>query len=64
MERDAYPIDLAAHRRRFGAAVDAVMPPGMRSLNGRRLISTGFIKGIPARFWEVDAPFDEDDEEA
>jgi hypothetical protein len=64
MERDGYPIDLAAHRRRFGAAVDAVMPPGMRSLNGRRLISTGFIKGIPARFWEVDEPFDEDDEES
>ena len=60
---DAYPIDFAAHRRRF-SDVDAVMPPDMRQLSGRRLVSTGLIEGIPARFWDVDEPFDEDGEDS
>jgi len=64
LAHDGYPIDLAAYRRRFGQDVDAAMPPDMRHLSGRRLISTGFIEGIPARFWEAEEAFDEDDEDA
>jgi hypothetical protein len=64
VEEDAYPIDFAAHRQRFGPAVDAVMPPSMRYLSGRRLSNMDFVDGIPTRFWDVDEPFDEEDDEA
>jgi hypothetical protein len=64
LEEDADPIDFAAHRARFGGEVDAVMPPGMRYLNGRRVIDMDFVDGIPVRFWDVDEPFDDDDEDA
>ena len=59
-----WPIDFAAHRQRFGPAVDAVMPPSMRYLSGRRLSNMDFVDGIPTRFWDVDEPFDEEDDEA
>jgi hypothetical protein len=60
--RDTYPIDFAPHRRRFGPEVDAVMPPGMRHLSGRRLPGIDCPEGIPARFWALDEAFDEDDD--
>ena len=59
----AEPIDFAAHAVRFGEEVDAVMPPGMRYLTGRRLTDMDFVDGIPTRFWEEDEPFDEEEEE-
>jgi hypothetical protein len=64
VEEDAEPVDFAAHRRRFGAEVDAVMPPGMRYLNGRHVVDMDFVDGIPTRFWEVDEPFDDEEEDA
>ncbi len=63
-EHDADPIDFAAYKRRYGNEVDAVMPPGMRYLNGRRIIGMGFKEGIPLAFWDVDEPFEEEDEDA
>ena len=60
----ADPIDFAAYRHRFGQAVDAVMPPGMRYLNGRRVVDMDFVDGIPTRFWEVDEPFDEEEDDS
>ena len=62
VEEDADPIDFAAYRRRFDGEVDAVMPAGMRYLNGRRVVDMDFVDGIPTRFWEVDDAFDDEDE--
>ena len=59
----AEPIDFTAHARRFGEEVNAVMPPAMRYLSGRRLNDMDFVDGIPTRFWEEDEPFDEEEEE-
>jgi Domain of unknown function (DUF4274) len=64
VREDAYPIDFVAHRHRFGEQVDAAMPPGMRHLDGRRLVSQGFVEGIPARFRDADETFDEGDLDA
>lgn len=62
--RDVYLSDLVACHRRFGDAVELVMPPDMRVLEGRRLDALCFVEGIPARFWDAaddDADFDEDE---
>ena len=58
------PIDFAAYRQRYGQEIDVVMPPDMRRLKGRRLVDMDYVDGIPTRFWEADAPFDEEEEDA
>lgn len=61
--RDVYLSDLVACHRRFGAAVETVMPADMRQLEGRRLDALGCVEGIPARFWDLAEDDDECDED-
>lgn len=52
LEQDVGAVDFAALEARFGARLAAGIPPVMRGpLAGRRLDASGFIEGIPARFW-------------
>ncbi|MBW4022181.1 MAG: DUF4274 domain-containing protein [Proteobacteria bacterium] len=62
--RDVYLSDLVACHRHFGDAVEMIMPPDMRQLEGRILETFGCVEGIPARFWDLaeeDDDFGEDE---
>lgn len=52
LEEDGWGVDFAALEARAGARLAVDIPPGMRGpLAGRKLDTSGFIEGIPARFW-------------